>query len=129
MAMPAQQLESASVPLEAAAGGVVIEEVRTRADRDVFIQLQYDLYRDDPLWVPPLVTERRDFLDPRRNPFLEFGKVQLFLARRDGRPVGRIAAVEDPRYNEFHGTKDGFFGLFECEDDEVAARALFDAAA
>ncbi|HVE85729.1 MAG TPA: N-acetyltransferase [Myxococcales bacterium] len=126
MATPAQHLESLPRP---AAADVAVEEVRTRADREAFIQLQYQLYRDDPLWVPPLVMERRDFLDPAKNPFFEFAHVQLFNARRGGRLVGRIAAVDDPRYNEFHGTRDGVFGLFECVDDEGVAAALFDAAA
>src|SRR5262245_43684898 len=99
MATPAHLLES-TPPLPAADPAVQVEEVRTGADREAFIQLQYQLYRDDPLWVPPLVMERRDFLDPRKNPFFEFGQVQLFLARRGGRVVGRIAAVDDPHYNE-----------------------------
>ena len=54
---------------------------------------------------------------PKKNPFFEFGEVELFLARRDGEVVGRIAAVSNPRYNEFHGTNAGFFGLFECVND------------
>jgi hypothetical protein len=119
----------APAPQPAADKGVQVEEVRTHADRNAFIQLPYRLYRGDPHWVPPLVMERRDFLDPKKNPFFEFGHVRLFLARRGGAVVGRIAAVEDPRYNGLHGTRDGAFGLFECEDDAGAARALFDAAA
>jgi len=129
MATPAQSLEAAPLASPGPDPSVKVEPVRTAADREAFIQLQYQLYRGDPLWVPPLLMERRDFLDPRKNPFFEFGQVQLFLARRQGTLVGRIAAVEDPRYNEFHGTRHGFFGLFECRDHEGAARALFDAAA
>src|SRR5262245_2469195 len=113
----------------AAPGDLSIEPVRTRRDREAFIQLQYRLYQGDPLWVPPLLMERRDFLDPEKNPFFDFGRVELFLARRGGEAVGRIAAVDDPHFNEFHGARDGFYGLFECVDDEGVARALFDAAA
>jgi GNAT superfamily N-acetyltransferase len=72
--------------------------------------------------------ERRDFLNPKKNPFFEFGEVELFLARRGGQVVGRIAAVKDPHYNDFHGTKWGFFGLFECINDVGVARALLDTA-
>lgn len=127
MATPAPQLEIA--PVAAPDPSLRVEEARTAADREAFIHLPYRLYRNDPCWVPPLVMERRDFLDPRKNPFFEFGRVRLLLARRGGVVVGRLAAVDDPRYNEFHGARDGFFGLFECEDDPGAARALFDAAA
>lgn len=112
-----------------ASADVAVTPVRTRADRDAFILFPYAHYRDDPNWVPPLVMERRDFLDPRKNPFFEFGKVELFLARRGGAVVGRIAAVNDARYNDFHGVRHGWFGLFESVDDPTVARGLFDAAA
>jgi GNAT superfamily N-acetyltransferase len=125
MATFAQELDAAFARTDP---GVRVDEVRTAADRDAFVQLPYRLYRDDPNWVPPLMMERRDFLDPKKNPFFEFGRVRLLLARRGGQVVGRIAAVEDPRHNDFHGTRDGFFGLFECERDAGAARALFDVA-
>ncbi len=113
----------------AVAGDVVVTPVQSRADREAFIHFPYALYKDDPHWVPPLVMERRDFLDPKKNPWFEFGTVELFLARRNGRVMGRIAAVNDPHYNDFHGTKHGFFGMFECVDDPAVARGLFDAAA
>ncbi|MGZ3459053.1 MAG: N-acetyltransferase, partial [Archangium sp.] len=83
----------------------------------------------DPNYVPHLEMERRDFMDPRKHPFFEFGEVEFFLAHREGQVVGRIAAVNNPRYNEFHGTNVGFFGLFECVNDAGVARALFEAAA
>jgi GNAT superfamily N-acetyltransferase len=103
--------------------------VQSTADRDAFIQFPYKLYKNDPNWVPPLMMERRDFLDPTKNPWFEFGQAELFLARRNGEVVGRIAGVHDPRYNEFNDTKLGFFGMFECIDDVSVARPLFDAAA
>ncbi|MGW8375542.1 GNAT family N-acetyltransferase [Streptomyces sp. ODS28] len=80
-------------------------------------------------WVPPLRGEQRRLLDRRANPFFEHGEVELFLVRRDGRPIGRIAAVDDPRHNSHHGGSDGFFGLFECAEDAGAARVLSEAAA
>ena len=73
--------------------------------------------------------ERRDFLDPKKNPWFEFGSVELFLARRDGKVVGRIAAVNDPHWNDYYKTKLGFFGMFESIDDVAVAKGLFDAAA
>ena len=79
--------------------------MQSSADRDAFIRFPYALYADDPNWVPPLEMERKDFLNPKKNPWFEFGTVELFLARRNGLVVGRIAAVDDPRYNEFHGSR------------------------
>ena len=125
MAVAAKRLD----PAQANGTDVVVTPVQSAADRDEFIQFPYSLYRGDPNWVPPLLMERKDFLNPQKNPWFEFGKVELFLARQSGRVVGRIAGVNDPRYNEFHQTKLGFFGMFECIDDAFTARLLFDAAA
>lgn len=117
-----------AAPLPAIPPDVAVTPVRTGAEKMAFIRMAYAIYRDDPNWVAPLEMERKDFLDARKNPFLEFGEVELFLARRGGQVVGRIAAVKDPRYNEFHGMNEGFFGLFECVNDAGVARALLDAA-
>uniref|UniRef100_UPI002F90B55C GNAT family N-acetyltransferase n=1 Tax=Streptomyces sp. NBC_01001 TaxID=2903713 RepID=UPI002F90B55C len=108
---------------------VTVTPVKGRTDTTAFIRLPYTIYRDDPLWVAPLEREQRAFLDPRRNPFHAVGTVRLFLARRGGTVIGRIAAIVDPRYQERHDPKCGQFGLFECTDDTEAATALFTAAA
>lgn len=107
---------------------VVVTPVTTASEKKEFIAYQYELYKHDPHFVPPLLMERNDFLNPKKNPWLEFGKMQLFLARRHGKIVGRISASEDPRYNEFHDVKVGWFGLFECIDDPAVAQALLGAA-
>ena len=83
---------------------------------------------DDPVWVPPLRMMVRDNLDTKRNPFYRAAARQLFLARRAGRVVGRIAAIENRAHNETHADRTGFFGFFESVDDAEVARALFDAA-
>jgi len=107
-----------------------LREVVTARDRDLFIRFPWDIYRHDPNWVPPLISERRAFLDPRRNPFFEHADVKLFLASDDtGATLGRIAAIVNRRHIELHGEKTGFFGLFECRNDAAAATALFAAAA
>ncbi|MFN0064593.1 MAG: N-acetyltransferase [Myxococcaceae bacterium] len=127
MAVAARKLQTPrlpDVPLD-----VTLTPVQSAGDTDAFIRFPYALYKDNPNWVPPLMMERRDFLNPKKNPWFEFGQVELFLARRNSQVVGRIAAVHDPRYNEFHGTNMGFFGMFECIDDAGVARALFEAAA
>lgn len=103
---------------------VQVTPANSPADRKAFILFQYELYKDLPHFVPPLVMDRQDVLNPKKNPWFEFGTAQLYLARRNGNIVGRIAAVDDPRYNEFHGTKAGWFGFFECIDDVAVAKAL-----
>ena len=117
-----------SSPLAQPAKGVVVSVATTGLERDRFIRFQEEIYRDDPNFVPPLLMERHEFLDPWKNPFFRHAEVSLFLATREGRPVGRIAAVEDRNYNAFHGTKVAAFGLFECIDDAGVAAALFAAA-
>jgi GNAT superfamily N-acetyltransferase len=109
--------------------GLVVEPVRTVAERDLFIEFQNRLYAGEGNFVPPIIAERRDFLDARKNPFLQKAELELFLARRNGEVVGRIAAISDPAWNEFHNTDNGFFGLFDCVDDPEVAAGLFDAAA
>ena len=95
---------------------------------DRFIRLPWAIYRDDPAWVPPLRADVRKVLD-RSHPFHDHADVEYFLAFRGDRPVGRIAAIVNRLYNEFHDARTGFIGLFECEDDPAAAGALLDAAA
>lgn len=108
--------------------GLDVRPVASKRDLTTFIKLPWRLYRNEPNWVPPLVYERRQFLDRRRNPWFEHGEAQYFLAWRDGRAVGRITAQVDHHLNEFQGNAWGLFGFFECEDDPEAAAALLDAA-
>jgi hypothetical protein len=82
-----------------------------------------------PQWIPPLKWMTRLAVDTSRNAFYQNAAIQLFLATRDDRPVGRLAAIENRLHNRFHGDSVGFFGFFECAEDEKAAGALLDAAA
>lgn len=107
---------------------IEITPVATKRDRDAFIKFPWRIYRDDPAWVPPLIIERRQFLDREKHPFYDHGDAQLFLARRGGEIVGRIMASDDPNYNAVHGTNVGCFGLFDSIDDAEVASALFDRA-
>jgi hypothetical protein len=94
-----------------------------------FIRFPWVVYREDPNWVPHLIVERKEFLSPRKNPFFRHADVAFFLCRRDGRIVGRIAAIINHLHNRFHEEKTGFFGLFECLNDADAASALFNTVA
>ena len=107
---------------------VQIRPVASRADLTRFIRLPFRLRADDPQWVPPLMFERRQFLDRRRNPWFEHAEAEYFVAERDSAVVGRITAQVDSRWDEFQGGSDGMFGFFDCEDDPEVARALVGAA-
>jgi hypothetical protein len=108
------------VPLE-------IRTVTTRADLKRFVAFPYDLYdkRRYPQWVAPLRVAVFDALDREKNPFYKAADRELFLALRDGKVVGRIAAIENRAHNEFHGDRTGFFGFFESVDDQAVADLLF----
>ena len=107
----------------------IIELVDLDSRRDVrrFVDLPYRLYARDPRWVPPLRREVAIALDRTRHPYYEHSDAAFFLASRNGRVVGRIGALEHRPYNRAHGIQAASFALFECEEDEQAAVALFTA--
>lgn len=100
----------------------------SRADRERFIQVPYHIYKGDPFWVPPLIMTEHIKLS-NAEPFYDHGETQLFVAVREGRDVGRIAATKNQVHNDVHQDKVGFFGFFECENDPQAAKALLESAA
>jgi GNAT superfamily N-acetyltransferase len=108
-----------------------IVPVETARDLRRFIDVPWHVYDTTrhPEWVPPLRIAVRDTLDERKHPFYETGARALWIARRDGRPVGRIAAIENRAHNAYYGDRVGFFGFFEVKEDAEAAQALFDVAA
>jgi GNAT superfamily N-acetyltransferase len=103
---------------------VRISPVRTDSELMTFIGFPWEVYRGDPYWVPPLVSERRSFLDRARSPFFQHARAEYFLARRGERVVGTIAAFTNDLYNQFQQVNTGFFGFFEVLDDPQAAAAL-----
>src|SRR5918993_181529 len=109
-------------------GSLEIRPVHSTGDLRRFIRLPFRLYRDEPHWVAPLLFERKQFLDRRKNPFFRHGRAEYFLALRDGRPVGRITAQVDDNFQRFQDNRWGWFGFFECERDPEVAGALLDRA-
>lgn len=107
---------------------VRIEPVSDKKSLLAFIKFPFKLYQDDPYWVPPFIEERRDFFDPKKNPFFQHARCQLFLARRDSEIVGTIGAVINDNHNAFHNESSGAFGFFECINDQAVADALLGAA-
>ena len=93
-----------------------------------FINFPYSLYRGDPFWVPPLRIAVKELLNRAKHPFYANAEAELFLARCDGRVVGRIAAILDRNHNRFHEENAGFFGFFESTNDPEVAAGLLSAA-
>ncbi len=109
-------------------GKLTITPAETAAERTEFIHFQWEVYKGDPYWVPPLLSDREEFLDPARHPFHLHAKVRYFIARRDGKPVGTIAGIINHAHNEYWHEKTGFFGLYEVLQDREASDALLKAA-
>jgi ribosomal protein S18 acetylase RimI-like enzyme len=104
-------------------------EVRPADDRRTFkhfVQLPYRIYDGDPNWVAPLIRDVKTAFDKKKHPFHTHSEVQPFVAFRNGRPVGRIAAINNRNHVAYHDEPVGFFGYFECVDDPEVAAALFD---
>ncbi len=105
---------------------LTVRPVSGRRDLKRFVKAPFRIHRDHPQWVPPLITERMQFLNPSKNPYFDHAEVELFIAERDGEPVGRISAQIDSRWDEYRGGNDGQFGFFESVDDPEVATALLD---
>jgi hypothetical protein len=105
-----------------------IEKIDTNNKDQVkrFVRIPYRLYANHPQWVPPLFMDAEIQLNRTKHPFFEHSDADFFMATKDGRDVGRIAALENKRFNAYHKTKQAQFYLFECEDDQEVANALFE---
>jgi hypothetical protein len=91
-----------------------------------FIRFPWRIYSRDPFWVPPLLFDMKKLLDRNRHPFFRHSSADFFIARRNGEPLGRIAAILNNNHNTFHAERTGFFGFFESVDDREVASALLD---
>ena len=116
----------AQPPTSGSAQPVEVVTCQTAAERRQFIEFQWQIYKGDPYWVPPIISERVAFYDKTKNPFFEHSEIQMFMAKRGGEIVGTIAAIQNNRHNETWNEKTAFFGGFETIDDEAVATQLFD---
>ena len=107
---------------------IEIKPVLSKKDRKIFVTLLWDIFKDDPNWVPPLIMERMDIIDEKKNPYFLHADVRLWIAYKNGMPVGRISAQIDELVEPQHGVKTGHYGFFDCIDDQDVANALFDTA-
>ncbi len=107
---------------------VIINKVITEKDKKTFINFPHDLYEGDPNYVPELYLNISEVLSEKKNPFFKHSEAHLFLARRSGETIGRIACIRDNNYNSYHKSNIGFFGFFDVINDYVVAKALLDKA-
>jgi len=105
------------------ASGVTI--VTTDAESKEFIEFQYRHYKNDAFFVPPLRMDQKKLINKDKNPFFKNAEMVLFIAEHEGKTAGRISAVVDHRFNEYHNTLTGHFGFFECIDHQPTADLLF----
>ena len=104
-----------------------IVKVVDRQARDTFIRLPWSIYKDDPLWIPPLLLERRMHISPK-NPYFEHAKCCLWIAFRQGKPVGRISAQVDQLHLERYQDATGFWGMLEAENNTETFQGLLNTA-
>jgi hypothetical protein len=103
-------------------------DLTNRRDVRRYIEFPFHLYRESKLWVPPFVNDVRAQLDPNHHPFYEHSEAAFFLALEGDEVVGRIAVLDNARYNEYKGERTAFFYHFDVVHDRAVSRALFDAA-
>src|SRR5277367_1355744 len=126
-AAPTEDSSGAALRVACRPVSVDVSPVHSFSDLRAFVRLPERLHAGTP-WVPPLRLERYLFLNRHLNAFFKHGEARFFLARRDGRVVGRVTAQIDRAYNEFHGDRTGMFGFLEFEDDREVLDALLGAA-
>lgn len=105
-----------------------VKEATDKKDIRDFLEVPFVTYAHDPNWVAPLFFERKEHLDPKKNPYFQHADVRLFVAYRNGKPVGRISAQDDRLRLEIHKDNRGLFGFFDSVDDPAVAAVLTGAA-
>ena len=105
---------------------VELLDIKNKKAINEFVKFPFEIYKNIPQWVPPILSDIKVMIDPGKHPFYEHSDGQCFVARRDGKMVGRICAMENKPFNAYHGTHIAQFYLFECIDDQEVANALFE---
>jgi GNAT superfamily N-acetyltransferase len=105
---------------------ITVRPVRTTHERQAFLTFPWHIYRDDPLWVPPLLPQLAERIDPSKGALLQRGAAEFYIAWRGNRPVGTVCAAEDPPTNAHRGKNECLFGFFEYERDYQVAEALME---
>src|SRR3990172_626637 len=108
--------------------GIQIHSVKSPEELMNFIKLPWTVNAGDPYWVPPLIVDGKKLLDASKSPFFKHNPAELFLAYKDGRVAGRIAAMVNRQHNQLYGDKTGFFGFFDAVSDREVFAGLLDTA-
>ena len=103
-------------------------DIRSKKEVNEFVQFPFRIYKDVNEWVPPFVADIKLMLNKNKHPFYEHSDAEFFTARDKGEMVGRIACIENKKYNQYHDKKHASFYLFECIDDQSVAEKLFNRA-
>jgi GNAT superfamily N-acetyltransferase len=105
---------------------IEIRPVSTAQDRTTFLTFPWHIYKGDPLWVPPILSDRAKAIDPAQGIFFKDGMAELFLAYQDGKPAGTFCLAEEKGRTRHLGHAECMFGFFECIEDENVFTAIFD---
>ncbi|MEN6435751.1 MAG: hypothetical protein ABFD58_08050 [Anaerolineaceae bacterium] len=107
---------------------IKIEQVdlKNKSEVNAFVQFHYDLYKDCPQWVPPFYADIKAMLNPNKHPYYEHSDAEFFVAKQDGKIVGRIAAMENKPFNKYHESKKAQFYLYDTINDQEVTNALLD---
>lgn len=108
--------------------GLELVKIKDKKNKKAFVNFPHDLYANDPNYVPEIFMGQMDILDEEKYPFFKYGTTELWLAYQDGKAVGRIASIDNTNYNQHFKTQTGFFGFFDCIDDQTVANALLEKA-
>ena len=103
---------------------VIIEEVSFEKGISEFINFPHDLYADDKFYVPEIYIGQKDMMNPDKYPFHQYGNVRYYIAKKNNKVVGRIAAINNTNYNLHHDSKVGFIGFFDAIEDQDVVNAL-----
>ncbi|HLY28961.1 MAG TPA: hypothetical protein VKQ72_21620, partial [Aggregatilineales bacterium] len=109
-------------------GPLSVRKVESASDLKAFVEFPWTVYKGDPNWVPPLLSQRKALLDRKKNPGWDYMEGDLFVAYRGSQPVGTVSAVINHNHNKFWKENIGWFGFFECFDDQEVANALLQTA-
>ena len=103
-------------------------DITSKKQLKEFILFEWEIYKEDKNWVPPLIIDRLTQFNTQKNPFLHHSEIQPFIAYKDNKPAGRIVAILNNNHNKFHNERTGFFGFFESTNDFEVAKNLFNKA-
>jgi hypothetical protein len=105
---------------------LTVRKISDKKGLKQFVLFPWQIYKNDPYWVPPIISEQMHFLDKKKGVFFEFGEAEYFMAFDGDKPVGRISAHINHQYDKYQQDQStGFFGFFECINDKQVANALF----